>query len=72
MNADILQIILTTVVTGVVGGAVTAIAVIPVLRKELEHLRQDVDRHEQWIHSMAGKLSGPIVVDSSRRRATSR
>ena len=72
MSPDILDTIVTTIITGVVGGGVSALAVIPAMRAELRALREDVDRHEDRIHSISGKLvdltRGHTVVHSQRQR----
>lgn len=48
--------IVTALVIGVLSGGVSAIGTVAVLRAHIEHIRETVARHEDWIHSLAGEL----------------
>lgn len=49
--------IVTALAIGAISGGISAVATVAVLRTHIDHLREDIRRHEDWIHSLSGAVA---------------
>lgn len=48
--------IVTALAIGAISGGISAVATVAILKTHIDHMREDINRHEQWIHSLSGAL----------------